>query len=203
MAEHYDNRQAEEVLIGEDKEARARARVKRNLQRARKKNGQYFNLFDLFVIFVVLVSLTLLILGVRVSDIFGAGDEGRACRLEYQVRFTAVDENLAKAVTLGDALYDTDTKVGMGRVAAQVKMTPAMTVVSGTSAQGSTAGEAVMLDGKVDMLVTVSVDAIYVEGVGYTVGGRPVRVGNSYTLRFPGYLGDGICVSLRELNTAQ
>lgn len=201
MAEHYDNRPADEVSIGEDREARARARAKRNLQRANKKNGHIFNLFDLFIIFVLLVSLTLLILGVRVSDIFGAGDEGRACRLEYQLRFSAIDESFAEAVKLGDTLYDADTKVGMGRVAAEIKMTPALTVVPSSST--GEMGQATPLEGKVDMIVIVAVDVVYVEGVGYTVGGRPLRVGELRTLRFPGYVGNGVCISLRELNAAQ
>jgi len=197
MAEHYDNRPTEEVTIGEDKETRAHARVKRNLQRANKKKGQYFNLFDVFVIFVVLVMLTLLVLGVRVSDIFGTGEEGRACRMEYQVRFSAVDESFARSIQLGDALYDADTKSHMGVVASEVKTEPAAVVTD------SVKGEAALLEGKVDVVVTVSVDATYTAGVGYTVAGKTLRVGDVRTLRFPGYVGNGVCVSLRELNVAQ
>lgn len=202
MAENYDNRPAEEVSIGEYKESRASARAKRALQRAHKKNGRYFNLFDLFVIFVLLLSLTLLVMGVRVSDIFGSAEEGRACRVEYQIRFSTVDEGFAKVIQLGDGLYDADTKADMGLVAAAVKATPAMTVTHISSSDG-VLGEAVPLAGKVDMIVTISVDAVYTEGVGYTVAGRPLRIGQSRTLRFPGYVGTGVCVSLRELDAAQ
>lgn len=202
MAENQENRQADEVSLGEDKESRAHARIKRNLKRGQKKNGKFFNLFDLFVIFVVLVALTLLVLGVRVSDIFGAGDEGRACRVEYQVRFEAIDESFADKIKLGEALYDVDTKADMGRVAAEVTTTQTVVILPSTATDGASV-EGTPLEGKVDMVVTVSVDAVYVRGVGYTVAGRPLRVGEARTLRFPGYVGTGVCTSLRELNTAQ
>jgi hypothetical protein len=66
MADNNNTHPSDEIMLGEDKEARLRARAKRNLQRANKKNGRFFNAFDLVVIFIVLVALTLLVLGVRV-----------------------------------------------------------------------------------------------------------------------------------------
>ena len=203
MVDNNTNSQADEISLGEEKEARLRARVKRNLQRSNKKNGRFFNFFDIAVIFVVLVALTLLILGVRISDIFGVSDEGRTCRVEYQVCFAAVDEEFAKSIKLGDALYDADTKSSMGRVAAVVQTTPTMAVVSTTPAQDGNVGELMPVPGKVDMVVTVVVDAVYSEGVGYTVDARVLRIGSARTLRFPGYVGTGECIALREVNTAE
>ena len=203
MAENHDNRPADEVSIGEEKEARTRARIKRNLARANsKKKTQYFNLFDVFIIFVILVSLTLLVLGVRVSDIFGAGQQGRECALEYQVCFSEVDENFAAAIRVGDGLYDTDSKLDMGIVVSEVLVEPSKIVKMGSYTE-SGLDEVVTLEGKVDIIVTVAVAAVYTEGVGYTVDGLAVRVGDSYTLRSPGYVGQGICVALKEASAAQ
>lgn len=202
MADNNNTHPSDEIMLGEDKEARLRARAKRNLQRANKKNGRFFNAFDLVVIFIVLVALTLLVLGVRVSDIFGASQEGRACRVEYQVLFTAVNEEFAASIKLGDSLYDADTKVGMGRVAAVVQTTPTMTIKEGSSTADGFVGELVPVVGKVDMTVTVVVDAVYVEGVGYTIDARALRIGGARTLRFPGYVGTGTCMALREVNAA-
>ena len=203
MVDNNNNHPVNEISLGEEKEARLRARVKRNLQRSNKKNGRFFNFFDIAVIFVVLVALTLLILGVRISDVFGASDEGRTCRVEYQVRFTAVDEEFAKSIKLGDALYGADTKSGMGHVAADVQTTPTMATVSTTPMQNGNVGELVPMPGKVDMVVTVVVDAVYTEGVGYTVDTGALRIGGARTIRFPGYVGTGVCVALREVNTAE
>ena len=50
--------------------------------------------------------------------------------------------------------------------------------------------------------VTVVVDALYVEGTGYTVNGRAIRIGSAYTLRFPGYVGNGVCIHLTEVGNA-
>lgn len=199
MAE-TNNHQPDEISLGEEKEARARARVKRNVQRARKGNG--LNLFDLFVIFVVLVIVVLLILGVRVTDLFGSRTVGRACRLEYQVCFSSVDDSFASAIAKGNGLYDADTKSGMGTVSA-VEATPskALTLIASSSTEDKT-GELIILPGRVDITVTVVVDALYVEGTGYTVNGRAIRIGSAYTLRFPGYVGNGVCINLTEVGNA-
>ena len=197
MAE-TNNRQPEEILLGEEKEARARARVKRNVQRARKGNG--LNLFDIFVIFVVLVIVVLLILGVRVTDLFGSRTVGRACRVEYQVHFSAVDDSFASAIAKGNGLYDADTKSGMGTVSA-VEATPSKALIASSSTEDKT-GELIILPGRVDITVTVVVDALYVEGTGYTVNGRAIRIGSAYTLRFPGYVGNGVCIHLTEVGNA-
>ena len=197
MAE-TNNRQPDEISLGEEKEARARARVKRNVQRARKGNG--LNLFDLFVIFVVLVIVVLLILGVRVTDLFGSRTVGRACRVEYQVHFSAVDDSFASAIAKGNGLYDADTKSGMGTVSA-VEATPSKALIASSSTEDKT-GELIILPGRVDITVTVVVDALYVEGTGYTVNGRAIRIGSAYTLRFPGYVGNGVCINLTEVGNA-
>jgi hypothetical protein len=197
MAEN-NNRQPDEISLGEEKDARARARVKRNVQRARRGNG--LNLFDLFVIFVVLVIVALLILGVRVTDLFGSRTVGRACHVEYQICFSAVDDSFANAIAKGDGLYDADTKSGMGVVLA-VEASPSKAPIVSSSTEDQT-GELVTLPGRVDVTVTIVVDALYVEGTGYTVNGRAIRIGSAYTLRFPGYVGNGVCVQLTEVGNA-
>jgi hypothetical protein len=197
MAEN-NNRQPDEISLGEEKDARARARVKRNVQRARKGNG--LNLFALFVIFVVLVIVALLILGVRVTDLFGSRTVGRACRVEYQICFSAVDDSFANAIAKGDGLYDADTKSGMGVVLA-VEASPSKAPIVSSSAEDQT-GELIILPGRVDVTVTIVVDALYVEGTGYTVNGRAIRIGSAYTLRFPGYVGNGVCIHLTEVGNA-
>ena len=197
MAEN-NTRQPDEISLGEDKDAHGRARGKRKPQRVHRGGG--LNLFYLFVICVVLVIVALLVIGVRVSDIFGEGEEGRVCRIEYQLYFSSVDEAFADAIVQGDTFYDADTKAGMGVVAAPVQIkTSAVLVASSASGEG----ELVLLPGRVDMTVTVTVDALYVEGVGYTVNGRALRLGSSYTLRFPGYVGQGVCVELSEVGAAK
>jgi hypothetical protein len=158
------------------------------------------NLFDLFVIFVVLVIVALLILGVRVTDLFGSRTVGRACRVEYQICFSAVDDSFANAIAKGDGLYDADTKSGMGVVLA-VEASPSKAPIVSSSTEDQT-GELVTLPGRVDITVTVVVDALYVEGTGYTVNGRAIRIGSAYTLRFPGYVGNGVCVQLTEVGNA-
>jgi VCBS repeat-containing protein len=121
--------------------------------------------------------------------------------VEYQIRFTAVDEAYAEAIAQGNMPYDADTKTGMGSVTAAVQVTPSVTVTSVDSATNQK--KLVEVLGKVDIVVTVMVDAMYEEGVGYTVNGRALRIGNAYTLRFPNYVGNGICVRLDEVGATE
>jgi hypothetical protein len=123
--------------------------------------------------------------------------------VEYQICFSAVDDSFANAIAKGDGLYDADTKSGMGTVSA-VEATPskALTLIASSSTEDQT-GELVTLPGRVDVTVTVVVDALYVEGTGYTVNGRALRIGNAYTLRFPNYVGNGICVRLDEVGATE
>ena len=52
-----------------------------------------------------------------------------------------------------------------------------------------------------DELKTVSVvivtDAVYESGVGYAVEDCRIAVGRTYQLRFPGFVGSGVCVSCK------
>jgi VCBS repeat-containing protein len=176
-------------------------RFKRTYRTIGKMSAWRIVLGVILIIFVLLLSLTLLVMGVRVSDIFGSAEEGRACRVEYQIRFTAVDEAYAEAIAQGNMPYDADTKTGMGSVTAAVQVTPSVTVTSVDSATNQK--KLVEVLGKVDIVVTVMVDAMYEEGVGYTVNGRALRIGNAYTLRFPNYVGNGICVRLDEVGATE
>ena len=50
-----------------------------------------------------------------------------------------------------------------------------------------------------DLIVTITTNASFTEGVGYTVNGRRVAVGAKLYMMFPEFLGEGYCVSLREI----
>ena len=200
MADNNNNRPKDEMAFSDG----GRARAKKSAPRAQRSTRYPLNLFDLLVIFVVLVAVVLLAFGIRLPDLFGGQEAGRACRLEYTVTFRGVDERFAQAVASGDALSTADTGVTLGSVAGEVALTPHTVPTLVPSATEGEEATVVMkqVPGQVDITVTVVADAIYTQGVGYTINGQAIRVGAAYHVRFPNYVGVGSCDSLRELTTS-
>ena len=200
MADNNNNRPKDEMAFSDG----GRARAKKSAPRAQRSTRYPLNLFDLLVIFVVLVAVVLLAFGIRLPDLFGGQEAGRACRLEYTVTFRGVDERFAQAVASGDALSTADTGVTLGSVAGEVALTPHTVPTLVPSATEGEEATVVMkqVPGQVDITVTVVADAIYTQGVGYTINGQAIRVGAAYHVRFPNYVGVGSCDSLRELTAS-
>ena len=200
MADNNNNRPKDEIAFSDG----GRARAKKSAPRAQRSTRYPLNLFDLLVIFVVLVAVVLLAFGIRLPDLFGGQEAGRACRLEYTVTFRGVDERFAQAVASGDALSTADTGMTLGSVAGEVALTPHTVPTLVPSATEGEEATVVMkqVPGQVDITVTVVADAIYTQGVGYTINGQAIRVGAAYHVRFPNYVGVGSCDSLRELTAS-
>ncbi len=200
MAENHNNRPKEEMTLSDG----GRTRVKKSAPRAQRGNRYPLNLFDLLVILVLVVAVVLLAFGIRLPDLFGGQETGRACRLEYTVTFRGVDERFAAAIVSGDALSTAEAGVALGQVAGEVQVNPHMvpTLVS-SPAEGEEATVVMkQVPGQVDITVTVVTDALYTQGVGYTVNGQAIRAGAAYHVRFPNYVGVGSCDSLRELTVS-
>lgn len=200
MADNNNNRPKDEMAFSDG----GRTRAKKSAPRAQRSTRYPLNLFDLLVIFVLLVAVVLLAFGIRLPDLFGGQEAGRACRLEYTVIFRGVDERFAQAVASGDALSTADTGVALGSVAGEVALTPHTVPTLVPSAEQGEEAIVVMkpVPGQVDITVTVVADAIYTQGVGYTVNGQALRAGAAYHVRFPNYVGVGSCDSLRELTAS-
>ena len=197
MAENTSNRPKDENAFSEG----GRVRAKKSTPRAPKNNRYPLNLFDLLIIFVLLVAVVLLAMGVRLPELFGSRESGTACRVEYTLTFQGVDERFAGAIASGDALVTADTGVALGSVMGEVQVAPHRIPTLVSDGEGSEASTVVLKEvpGQFDITITVQADAIYTEGVGYTVGGRAIRAGAAYQVRFPNYVGVGVCDALVKL----
>lgn len=201
MAENTSNRPKDENAFSEGGHTRTRA----SAPRAKKGNRYPLNLFDLLIIFVLLVAIVLLAMGIRLPDLFGTRESGRACRVEYTLTLQGVDERFAEAILSGDALVTADTGAALGNVTGEVLVAPHRIPALVSAGEGSEASTVVLKEvpGQFDITVTVQADAIYTEGVGYTVGDRAIRVGAAYHVRFPNYVGVGVCDLIIEPATSQ
>lgn len=201
MAENTSNRPKDENAFSEGGHTRTRA----SAPRAKKGNRYPLNLFDLLIIFVLLVAIVLLAMGIRLPDLFGTHESGRACRVEYTLTLQGVDERFAEAILSGDALVTADTGAALGNVTGEVLVAPHRIPALISAGEGSEASTVVLKEvpGQFDIMVTVQADAIYTEGVGYTVGDRAIRAGAAYHVRFPNYVGVGVCDLIIEPATSQ
>ncbi len=149
------------------------------------------NFFDAAVIVLIVVAIVIALGSTQLGKLFGIGSSGESCTVEYMVMFADVDQDLALAVSRGNAVYGNETAALMGEVITDPEVQAYRLV---TYANGET--QMREKPGAVNVIVTVRAQAVYTEGVGYTVGDTVVRVGDTLALRFPGYTGVGSCINV-------
>lgn len=151
------------------------------------------NLFDIVVVVLIVVVVVVAINGTQLARLFGLGEQVEDCTVEYMVRFSDVDQDLALAISEGAQVYGNGTGTVMGAVVSPPEVQPHRDL-------SYTGGVAQMKEkpGAVDIIVTVRASAEYTDGEGYVVGDSAVRVGQRLSLRFPGYTGVGDCINLER-----
>ncbi len=193
MAENNSTRKQEEM---EEGTLRARVHAKRNAVKQRRNPKMFLNLFDLIVIFLILLAVVLLAVGVRMTDLFGGGNQGEPVRLSYTLTLYDVDASFADQIAVGDALYDVDTKAMLGTVQQTPTTEPHKVLALITASDGKVSAVMQAVPERVDITVRVTAEASYLESVGYTIEGKNIRIGKTYSIRFPGYIGNAECVAL-------
>ena len=201
MADNHYRRQDEEISIGEEKGGRGRG--KRSAPYAAKKGKRVLNFFDILVILAIAAAIVMLAMGIGLGDLFGGGDQGVDCKLSYSLTFYNVDGAFVNSVAKGDTLYDADNKTALGVVDSNATSVPYTQTVAVTQVDGegnkSVTSENREVPGRYNVTVIITVDAVYTEGRGYEVDGHALRLGSTYHIRFPRYVGYGVCTALTQL----
>ena len=107
-----------------------------------------------------------------------------------------MDAAFADQITAGDVLYDVDTKVALGTVQQTPTVEPHRELALLMASDGKVSAVMQQVPQKVDITVRVTVEATDLPGIGYTVEGKPVRIGKTFAVRFPSYIGQAECVAL-------
>ncbi|MBO5305151.1 MAG: DUF4330 family protein [Clostridia bacterium] len=161
----------------------------------KKKRGKFNSVDILFVVLLVAVLFTVFFLINPFStNIFGGNE--REVVLEYTVEIEYVEASLADNVKLGDEAISAVNKTSLGRVSA-IKND----ILYAEAYYNSEADTVSMKEypDRYNVQVTITSDAIFEEGKGYTVKGTRIAVGGQYSIMFPNYLGGGYCISMREV----
>ncbi len=161
----------------------------------KKKKGR-FNPVDLLLVLLALaIVLTVIFVVDPFSlDLFGGKD--REVTLEYTLRIDNVKSVLVDKIRMGDEVVDSSVKTSLGYVSAVENDIPHTEPYYNSDADEVSMKE---YPDRYDLVVTVTAEAIFETGVGYTVNGRRVAVGSEFYLMFPDYLGAGYCISIREI----
>ena len=161
-----------------------------------KKQKGRFNLMDLLL---VLIAVGVILAVIFVLDPFSLNVMGKAehkVTIEYTLRIENVEGILIDKIHTRDEVVDASLKTSLGYVNAVENDTPY------TEAYYNSKEDVVSMTeypDRYDLVVTVTAEAVFTEGVGYTVNGRRVAVGAEFYLMFPDYVGSGYCISMREL----
>ena len=201
MAENHYRRQEEELAIGEEKNGRGRG--KHSAPYAAKKGKRVFNFFDILVILAIVAAIVMLATGFGIGNWLGGGDEGVECKVRYSLTFYNVDEAFKNAITKDNTLYDANSKTSLGTVESNATVVPYTQTVAVTKTDGEgnnvVVAESREVPERYNITVKITVNAIYTEGRGYEVEGCALRLGSTYHIRFPRYVGYGVCTSLQEI----
>ena len=160
-----------------------------------KKKGR-FNLMDLFLILFI---AGLVFFTVFVVDPFSIGlfdKEEQSVALEYTVRIENVEVAFIDKIKVRNEVVDASIKASLGFVSSVENDTPHAEPYYDYQADLVSMKE---YPDRYDLIVTITTNASFTEGVGYTVNGRRVAVGAKLYMMFPEFLGEGYCVSLREI----
>ena len=159
-------------------------------EKTANKSGGKFNAVDLFIILVATG-----LIGVFLITVFATGGNTDTVTVEYTVRFENVSEELADNIRIGDRVYESSSQTPIG-VVTEVDNGSLYTVYEYDSEKNAIVP--VEYPDKYNLKVSVKADAVFAEGVGYSVDGIRIAVGAALNLRFANYVGSSYCVEISE-----
>lgn len=166
-----------------------------NIAPNNKKNKRKFNVIDFFIIVIILAVVAVLIYTIspwsQIKKIWSTDE----VTFNYAVELRGVDANFISLIKEGDAVINSVTKDSFGKVTGIENVTKSQTI-SYTKDENGAQGVLVDNSNLYDITVHISATAEYEEGVGYTVNGCRVAVGEQLFFRFPNYEGSGYCVAI-------
>ena len=160
-----------------------------------------FLVADLVLLAVIFVAIFFLVSLLTPLSLFSSGgDEVRT--VTYTVEFTGVEKDAFATLRKGDAVVDKTTGNVIGTVTdfeprKYVVYTDRPTDEKDEALDSYVVTKAEYPEEFTTLAVTITVQADYTVGIGYTVEDCRIAVGREYELNFPGCAGKGVCVDFR------
>ena len=172
-------------------------------KRLKSEKKRSFNTVDVILSLMILIFLSVAIfLFASNTDFNWRGEQ--EVKLEYTVEISGISQEMAAGIQVGDQVLDGENNYLIGSVT-NTEIDDCVEYVY-NEASGRIEAVAYTDEGSTssvrkNLLVTITANAKYVEGKGYTVNGYHVTVNRAMQLCFPGYSGEGQCISLIILET--
>ena len=157
-----------------------------------KRKSRGFNFIDLLLILIVIAVILVAINIVSPMSFIDKLKAEGTHTIQYTVEFIGVDEEFVETIKENDIVVDSVSKSNLGSVTVADYNTRYSVLEYSESAQ---AGVLTEYKDKYNVTVTITAEAIYKEGYGYSVNDRRIAVGEKMALRFPSYVGEGHCIS--------
>ncbi len=168
------------------------AKVQKNDKKADKKKGK-FNFIDFLLILIVVILIASIVYVLMPSNWIKGMFADKSVDIEYSIEIIGVDEAFIENIKDNDIVLDGVSKANIGTVKAVTDITQYTELkYNEVDKQGVLAP----VEGKYNIIVTISATADYTEDQGYTVNGTRIAVGEKISARFPNYVCEGYCISV-------
>ena len=158
-----------------------------------RSNAGRFNLIDLLLIIIALVMVAAVVyVFLPTSWIKGVLSDD-SISIQYTIEIQGVDEALLKNINENDVVIDSVSKSELGIVTA-VDYSTHYTMLQYDETKQS--GVLSVVPNKYNVIVTITADAEFISGEGYSVNGTRIAVGEAIKARFPNGAFEGYCISV-------
>jgi hypothetical protein len=194
-------------------------KIQKNDKKSDKKKGK-FNFIDFLLILIAALLVVAIVYVFLPSSWIKGMFADKSVDIEYSIEIIGVDQefidSLDKYIKENDIVIDGVSKANIGTVKAVTDITPYTELKYQYTGVGKveyvdkedkpheldvivpTEGKGVLstVEGKYNIIVTITAKADFTEGDGYSVNGTRIAVGEKINARFPNYVCEGYCISV-------
>ncbi|MBE6576640.1 MAG: DUF4330 family protein [Ruminococcaceae bacterium] len=161
-------------------------------QKSEKKKGK-FNFIDFLLILILVMLIASIVYVLMPSNWIKGMFADKSVNIEYSIEIIGVDKAYIENIKDNDVVLDGVSKANIGTVKAVTDITQYTELKYN---EETNQGVLSPVEGKYNIIVTITATADYNEGQGYTVNGTRIAVGEKINARFPNYVCDGYCISV-------
>ena len=173
----------------------------KNNKNAAGKQKKKFNIIDFFILLIVVAVVVALVYAFSPWSQIKKLWKPNQTTFQYAIELKEVDDEFVNLIKSGDGVINSVTKNSMGtvdRVGEPTRSTYLDYQNDINEEDGTSAYKGVLVEktDKYDIIVYVTATAEYDPGVGYTVNGSRVAVGEELFFRFPHFEYSGYCIAI-------
>ena len=165
-----------------------------------KKTKRKFNIIDFLILIIIIAVVGVCIYAVVSWSNIKSLWSTSTVELQYTVEFRGVDKEFVDKIKVGDTVTDAVSKNQLGVVNKVDNQEPYTVLDYKVSTdpdakEEKISSELVQEPNKFNVTVYISASAEYESGIGYTINGRRIAVGEMIEMRFPEFSSVGYCIA--------